>query len=239
MARTRTASSRRPARIADEIKTELRCILHDLCELVRPIGHFYASPERPVGVPRHFVCFDRSAHHEVLGLRRTILSLTLPVESITELAALTAASVWHLKDRLNHFAKATGSATDSNAWANANINTQICGDIGNRKKHGHNQNFSGLNPRLADEVVFDTSKSGVVELYFDGATKHRELLVTNPVPIPFRVQVLDGANAVLGNVTDIIRVGFDHWLPLIDQLGILSGTQRDDMALRDVLFPRS
>ncbi len=66
-----------------------------------------------------------------------------------------------------------------------------------------------------------------------------ELLVTDPVPIPFRVNVVDPAGMVLGNATDIIRNGFDHWLPLIDKLGVLSGKGKDDLALPRSLCPRS
>src|SRR5438105_2875907 len=101
--------------------------------------------------------------------------MTFPVESLTERVAHLAAAVWHLKDRLNHYAKATGSTADSTAWANGNRNTLICGDIGNHKKHGHNQNFSGLSPRLAGEVTFDTSRSGMIEYFCDGATNFQEL----------------------------------------------------------------
>ena len=184
MSGSRKAGKRSPERIGGEIKTELRNILHNLCELLRPINRFYTSLDRPVGVPRHYVCFDSTPHREVTGLRTNILKMGFPVESITDRVALLAASVWHLKDRLNHYAKATKSGADADAWANSDCNLQICGDIGNHKKHGHNQNHSGVNPRLVHEVVFDTSLSGLLEFYYDGATKQRELLVSNPVPIP-------------------------------------------------------
>jgi hypothetical protein len=142
-----------------------------------------------------------------------------------------------LKDRLNHYAKATGSAINADAWANGNYYLQICGDIGNLKKHGHNQNFSGANPKAVPEITFDTSRSGALEFYCDGATKQRELLVSDTSPIPYRVDVVDGAGNFLGSAADIIRTGFDHWLPVIWQLGILAGADREDENLRDVLFP--
>jgi len=237
MSGSRKPGKRSPESIAGEIKTEIRNILHNLCELLRPLNQFYTSPQRPPGVPRHFVCFDRSTHREVMGLRSRMLRLTIPIESMSDRVALTAAAVWHLKDRLNHYAKATDSEADSTAWANSNRNTQLCGDIGNHKKHGHNQNFSGRSPKIADGVELDVSQSGVIELYYNGATKLRELLVSEPSPIPFRINVVDSTNAVIGNSTDIIRDGFDHWLPLIDQLGILAGGGKDDVTLREVLFP--
>lgn len=237
MSGSRKSGKRSPEHIGGEIKAEIRNILHNLCELLRPLNHFYTSPDRPIGVPRHFVCFDRSVHHEVTGLRTNMLKLTMPIEPLAERAALTAAAVWHLKDRLNHYAKATGSEADTTAWANGNLNTRICGDLGNHKKHGHNQNHSGLSPMLADGVELDLSKSGLIEMYYNGATKAQELLVSNLTPIPFRIDVVDPKEVVLGNSTDIIRDGFDHWLPLIDQLGILAGSGNDDLALRDVLFP--
>jgi hypothetical protein len=184
MSGSRKTGKRSPERIGKEIKTELRNILHNLCELLRPINRFYTSPDRPVDIPRHFVCFDSTPHREVTGLRTNILKTSFPVETITDRVSLLAASVWHLKDRLNHYAKATKA--DADAWANSDRNCQICGDIGNHKKHGHNQNHSGVNPQLVPEIVFDTSRSGLLEIYYDGATKHGELLVSNAVPIPYR-----------------------------------------------------
>jgi hypothetical protein len=56
------------------------------------------------------------------------------------------------------------------------------------------------------------------------------------VPIPYRVDVADGAGNVIGNAATIIRTGFDHWLPLIQRLGVLAGDGWEDSALRDVLF---
>jgi hypothetical protein len=194
----RKTNKRSPERVGAEIKTELRNILHNFCELVRPINRFYISPDRPVGVPRHFVCFDSAPHQEVMGLRINSLQMSFPVETISDRVALLAASVWHLKDRLNHYAKATKTAADSDVWANSNRNLQICGDICNLKKRGHNQNHSGVNPRLVPETVFDTSRSGLLEFYYNGATKQRELLVSNPVPIPYRVDAPMAPARLLG-----------------------------------------
>jgi hypothetical protein len=234
---SRKAGKRSPDKIGAEIKTELRTILHNLCELIRPINRFWTSPDRPVNVPRHFVCFDTTLHHEVMGLRTNILKMSFPVETISDRVASLAASVWHLKDRLNHYAKATHSGADTEAWANSNRDLRICADIGNHKKHGHNQNVSGLNPKLVPEIVFDTSKNGLLEYYYNGATKHSELLVSKPVPIPYRVDIVDGAGKNIGDAASIIRTGFDHWLPLIQKLGILSASSREDAELRTILFP--
>lgn len=93
-----------------------------------------------------------------------------------------------------------------------------------------------MNPRLVPEIVFDTSRSGLLEFYYNGATKQRELLVSNPVPIPHRVDVADGTGTVIGDAATIIRAGFDYWLPLIRSLGVLAGAGHEDVALRDVLF---
>jgi len=237
MSTSRKSSKRSPEKIGREIKSELRSILHNLCELLRPIDRFSTSPDRPAGVPRHFVCFDNARHFDVTGLRKNILEMRFPVETITDRVALLAASVWHLKDRLNHYAKATNANVDSDAWANNSRNLQICGDIGNHKKHGHNQNRSGMSPQLVPEIIFDTSHSGLLEFYYNGATKQRELLVSNPVPIPYRVDIADGAGTVIGDAATIIRAGFNHWLPLIGQLGIVAGTGQEETSLRDILFP--
>lgn len=237
MASSRKSSKRSPTPIGSDIKTELRNILHNYCELVRPIDRFHTLPDRPVGRPRYFVCFDGAPHHAPHGLQIQSHEIRLPVESFLDRAALLAASVWHLKDRLNHYAKTTRVPVDPDAWAHANVYLRICGDIGNLKKHGHHQNFSGINPRLVSDITFDTSRSGKLELCYDGATKSRELLVSETVPIPFRVDLVDGSGNFLGTATDVIRTAFDHWLPLIWQLRLVASDDREDIALREVLFP--
>lgn len=236
MSGSRKGSKRSPQRIAGEIARELRHILNVLCELLRPINRFDESPQRPVGVPRYFVSFDTKPHQDVTGLKRKIRQLSFPVEAISEQAALLAASVWHLKDRLHHYAKATKSPADSTAWANSSRDLLICGDIGNLKKHGHSPNWSGVNPRIVPEIIFDTSRNGLLELHYNGATKHAELLVTEPVPIPYRVDIADATGAVIGDAGTIIQAGFNHWLPLIRELGVLDGDGAEETALRNVLF---
>ena len=171
------------------------------------------------------------------GKRVSVLELRFPVETITDRVALLAASVWHLKDRLKKYAKVTKRHSDIEVWANGDRHLQICGDIGNQKKHGGNDNVSGLDPRVVAEVVFDTSRSGLLEFYYDGATNQRELLVSDAMPIPYRVDIADGMGAVIGDAATVIRAGFDHWLPLIDRLGVLAGEGPDDDALLRVLFP--
>lgn len=237
MSALRKAGKRSADDIADELRTELRTILHNLSELERPINRFEIATDRPLGVPRHFVCFDNTPHRQIIGLRLSVKEMCFPVEAITDRVALLSATVWHLKDRLHHYAKLSTFAADVERWANSSRDLQICGDIGNHKKHGHNRNGSGIKPQLIPEVIFDTSHSGVVEFFYDGATKHRELLVTDPLPLRFRVDVADGDRTVIGDAVAIIRVGFGHWLPLIRQLGVLDGSGREEMALRQELFP--
>lgn len=239
MAGQRNGAKQSPMRIAGEIRTELHTILRGLCELMRPLHQFYTSPDRPVGVPRHFVTFDRSIHSGGTGLRIGALKVVLPVPSITERVGSLAVSIWHLKDRLNKYAKATGKKIDLDEWARREVNLLICADLTNYKKHAGNENQSRLNPRLNDVVEFDTSRSGCLEQCYNGAMKTGELLVTNKEPIPFWVNVLDGDSNVIGNAADILRSAFDHWLPVIDQLGVLDGAGREDEELRKVLFPRT
>ena len=89
-------------------------------------------------------------------------------------------------------------------------------------------------------VKFDTSKNGVVEFYYDGASKEKELLVTNPVPIPYVVEILlSNGTAALGDAVDIISQAFFGWLPLIQRLGVLAGSDRESEHLREILFPSS
>ena len=110
----------------------------------------------------------------------------------------------------------------------------ICADLANKKKHGGSENRSKLNPELG-QVRFDTSQSGAVELFCDGATNDKELIVSNTTPIPFVVEMkLDGEASISDAVEVLIRA-VQHWMPLINNLGILAGDDRVATTLRDRL----
>ena len=97
-----------------------------------------------------------------------------------------------------------------------------------------NENRSQLDPHVG-LVSFDTSKSGAIEMYYDGAMKDKELIVTNPMAIPYSVEILAHDDSVIGDAREIINDGFKDWLPAIRQLGILSASDRETEALRSIL----
>jgi len=61
--------------------------------------------------------------------------------------------------------------------------------------------------------------------------------VTNPVPIPFRVDILVGdGESGKGNAVAFIYNAFQEWVPLIRELGILDADDPECNALRSRLF---
>lgn len=224
--------------VATEIRGELRSILRQHNDLCKPLERFGEVESRPHDVPRYYVLFDQNPRLVVSGLRLGGSGeLSLPDERITDRVFEFAKSVWHLKDRLKLWAEAQFLSFNVEAKAAKCQPLLICADLANWKKHGENKNRSRFDPRI-EIVTFDTSRSGGIELYFDGATKHRELLVTHPVPIPYRVDVIaNGGNSHLGNGVDLIDKAFSEWLPMIQTLGVLSATDRESNYLRQRLFP--
>jgi hypothetical protein len=223
--------------VLTEIRAELRSIIRQRDELGNPLDAFGEVVDSPLGEPRFYVLFDGKPRKKVRGLKARMPSITMPDERISDQIFEFAKSVWQLKDRLKLWVTAHGLAIDIEAEARKCLNLLITADLANWKKHGENKNRSGLSPRLA-EVRFDTSKNGVVELYYDGASKEKELLVSVPKPIPYYVDVVadDGRN-VVGNAVEIISAAFEHWLSVIRKIGILNGADRETEHLNRMLFP--
>ena|ERR1700722_14820024 len=224
--------------IAVGIRIELRSILRQTTDLRRPLTSFGQVDSRPEGQPRYYVMFDNNPRLVISGLRLGGLGqLSLPNERIIDSVYECAKSLWHLKDRLHQWAKATGSAVDIEAEAIKSHQLLVCADLANWKKHGVKQNRSGVSPSI-ELVTFDTHLSGGVELYTDGATKHQEVLVEKTVAIPYRVEVAgnNGANQ-LGNAIDIFERAFQDWLPTIRGMGVLAHSDPESEYLRRTLFP--
>ena len=160
---------------------------------------------------------------------------TAPDERIYDRVLEFAKAVWHLKDRLHQYAKATNQHADVDHVAKQSNDLLVCADLANKKKHGRNENRSQLDPHLG-LVSFDTSNNGAIEMYYDGAMKDKELIVAKPVPIPYSVDVLDQDDSVIGDARIIINRGFSAWLPLIRQLNVLSADDPETKALRTILF---
>ena len=232
MTTTRRVAKKGPDKIATEIWGELRGILRLMEDLRAPLHHFEPLVPPPMDRPGYYVMFDQRPRRLMNGKRLGgIGKLSLPDERISSQALELAKAVWHLKDRLHQFAKATGVHIDVEAHATESPELLICADLANWKKHGANKNRSTLSPRLGT-VAFDTSGSGPVEFFYDGATKQKELLVTNPTPISFTVAISVDGDVEIGDAVEVICRGFRHWLPLIETLGVLAGDDREAERLR-------
>lgn len=235
--------------IAHGIHTELRSIRRQWDDLRKPLGKFEPLEWKPPGEPRYYVTFDLNERRRIKGLKLRSGTLVFPDERILDGFLRLAESVWHLKDRLRQWAKTKGATVDIEGTIKRSKALQVCADLANQKKHGRNENRSGLDPQLgvltdsgeADGeglVRFDTSKSGVLEWFYDGPTNRKELLVTDPVPIPYQVEVLvDDGKPTLGDAVELIHRAFCDWLPLIKELGILASDDRESQALLDLLSP--
>lgn len=223
------------ADIAREIRAELRCILRARRDLYTPLERFEPINDLD-GTTRYYVLFDMNRRIRFQGLKFPELSrYTAPDERIYDRILEFAKAVWHLKDRLNQYARASNLQIDVDQVVKQSRDLLVCADLANKKKHGRNENRSQLDPRLG-LVSFDTSKSGAIEMYYDAAMKDKELIVANPVPILYSVDILDHNEAAIGDARVIINRGFNAWLPLIRQLHILSADDSESKALRSILF---
>jgi len=223
--------------IAGQIRQELRGVLRLWKDLRTPIERFEPFRATPGDPYRYYVQFDVRPRRRIKGLQIGLKSLSVPDERIQDQVLEFAKAVWQLKDRLRQWAKAVGARSDVEVTAKKNTSLLVCSDLANLKKHGRCENRSGLNPHLGT-VRFDTSESGMVEFFYDGATKEKELIVSRPVPIPFRVDVKthDGSD-VLGDAVEIIADAFKAWLPVIEELGVLSADDPETRRLRELLRP--
>ncbi len=237
--RQKHAPANAPSRkdVLDGIRVELRSILRQRDCLRRPLQMFLPVANRTEGEPRYCVVFDNRSRRRIEGLRIRVKTIQLPDEKIHDDILNFAQSVWHFKDRLKQWTKIQNTATNIEELANRSIHLLVCADLANQKKHGGMGNRSGLLPEL-DLVTFDTSRSGMIEFFYDGTNREKELLVANSVPIPYTVDILtERATKSLGNATDYICKAFAYWVPIIQQLGITS----EDSGSRELveLFCRS
>ncbi len=237
MRSSRTRGRPAPHKTAAEIRSELRSILRARRDLYSPIERFEPTTDSD-GKTRYYVLFDMHRRLRIEGLKLGGLNeLKLPDEGIQDRVLEFAKAVWHLKDRLHQFARATNQAVDLDAVADRSMELLICADLANKKKHGRTGNRSKVSPVL-DSVRFDTSRCGAIEFYYDGAMKYKELIVSNLAPIPFTVAILqEGTAAVLGDSLVTINQALCNWLPVIQQLGALSNEDPETAALKGILFP--
>jgi hypothetical protein len=205
--------------LADAIKEELRSIIRQWDKLHKPLRCSEKVSPFSEGSPRYRIEGAQS------------------FEELEELILRFAGSVWHLKDRLNQWVKikelkeiaANGEQKEISIeqMAKESQNLLLCADLYNMKKHGK----FGRNPKttfspILNGVSFDTTKSNVIGICYDGASKMGDILATNPELVPYRVEILSGDHKRrFGNAVVVITRGFGYWIPLLRQLGIL----RDDL----------
>ena len=236
----RNSKTKSGSRIATEIRGELRSIVGQYRHLRTPLHRFETDLNRPSDAPQHYVMFSMSRRRKIQGVRTRVPYLELPDEKICDAVFQFAESVWHLKDRLRRYGKATGRPVNVERLASESRALLVCADLANLKKHGANENRSGLNPRLG-LVRFDTSKSGTVEFWYNGAAKQKELIVSNRTPISFNVNIVTNEGSVpVGDAVTIIHDAFGEWLAVIHELGLLEGADRETVYLKNqlkALFP--
>lgn len=246
MSKIRSASPLTVEHVGYELRSEIRRVLRKHAVLTNPLQMFRQIDGRPEGAPTYQVCFD------ILppvpsgdGLRIRTRKMTQPDERVEDAVYDLARAVWHFKDWLGHWARLNGSRWDvAENHAKGCRELSVAADLINTKKHGTTskggvQNRSGLYPYI-NEVHFDTSTSGVIEVWYRGDLKETTLLVTDPNPIPFRVPIWQGDGSwhrlndrqeddgeCIGDAAAVLMRGFIHWLPLIKSLGVLDDYERN------------
>ncbi len=205
--------------IADEIKLELRSIIRQRNSLLVPIIPSQVINGVPDGQPKYRAVFDRMPLQPITGLKIKATIITLFDEKIIDDVLHYAQSVWHLKDRLNLWVKLKNIGYNIEEAVQNNMNLMICADLANRKKHGRSENRSGFAPKLNEKIEFDTSKNGLIEFYCDWNRMEKELIVSNPTPIPFRAEILKDDNTVFSdNAVIYITQAFLYWLEILEKM---------------------
>ena len=235
MSKAQTTSVSRRDRLAADIRSELRGILRQLDDLRQPLSRFERLPHPKDGQPEYYVHFDDRPRRQITGLRFRSNNVALPDERIGNMFLSAAEALWHLKDRIHQWCKLTCVQSNVEAHAKQSPELLVCADLANWKKHGRHGNRSGKEPRLG-LVEFDTSQSGIIELFYEGATKEKELLVSDPTPLPFAASVLSrGQESEIGDAMAILLAALDHWKPLIVKVGLLDEDDRESSALRKMM----
>lgn len=214
---------------------ELRGVARLLIEVNSPITHF-VSVARPHGRPGLWVGFDTSPPFNIDGLRVRVKILDVPEDRTLARGYELAKAIWHLKDWIKTCAPLFGHAPQEvEAHAAALPEMLVCADLANFKKHGGPLKSPRCDwePRLGPEVVFDLSKSGLIEMYYDGARKRTALYVSESQPIPTYLPVLvnDGSACLRDDFGRIARNCVIHWNQLIQAWKLLDPQHPEALAI--------
>jgi hypothetical protein len=211
-----------PAQVADGVQVELRGILRRWQLLRRPFDQFVQVEGLPEDHPRW-----------------RLVSFT-SYEAVQDEVLAFAGGVWQLKDRLKKWVdvKRLSLSISIEKWAETNRPLLVCADLINAKKHGGPGNRSGYAPFLSG-VHLILAHAGVLGMRYDGVNLLDEFLVTNPVPVPWRVEVwTSDGKGTLGDAVELIGRAFASWVPVIRTLKVLGSdvrSRRLDAQCEDVL----
>ena len=73
------------------------------------------------------------------------------------------------------------------------------------------------------------------------------LLVTEPTPIPFRIEIYEGNGRgelksdpplpehKVGNAANVLWTGFRHWIPLLKEFKVLANEDPESVALTNII----
>ena len=221
--------------LCQEIIREVRAIFRLRDDLRSPITSFTKFERRDGNGPSFYIDFDSRPHMLITGLQIGMKLFALPDERIQDLTLEACKAVWHLKDRLKMMATANGSGIDVETLAAKSDSLLLCADLANRKKHGENKNRSTKDPRCG-LVKFHFADCGVIELYYDGATGHKEVIVERPVPIHFHVTIASGDDTELyEDAVTLIEDALRAWTPTIYSLNFLEADDRSASHIRSLL----
>ncbi len=221
---------------------EVRSAIRQIEEARSPIVDFQEASKSSSDAPRFYIADAPGPRRMVQGLRVGVKILTIPDERREDLLYQAVGTVWQLKDHLSAYLHAPGTSP-SKAEANRTVNAvvddsmplKLCADLFNLKKHGENRNRSGLDPEIG-EIAYNLDQSGVVEIYYDGLTKQKELLVSNPAPITVVADIRSRATKEkVGYITEVIVQAFQAWVPLVRTSGALATADGETKAVSSAI----
>lgn len=216
-----------------EIRAELRSIVRQWDELRQPFTRYTEIKGIPQGQPRWRL--DQAKTHEATH------------DDLYRFAG----SVWQLKDRLKDWAKVAGIRfskpgphgtqipTDIEGIAKESTPLLLCADLFNFKKHGELSSprtpyrpiFSGLgwaNPKGHEAQA----------LRIDGATKQHEFLYHEPVPRPWRCEIISAKQDWnFGHAVVVIALAMQPWIHVLMQSDILK--PRSDREVAHIIEGRN
>jgi hypothetical protein len=237
--RPKTPKRTIPGAIGEKLRIAIRSIIREWRQLGRPLPVDPITSERPKGAQEYRV---RGAES---------------YEELQEKVVHLAGRVWQLKDGLikwlamrPDFTIAVHCRQTSSVYVGTGgqyamrtveetarlcIEALLCADLYNTHKHYDDCNRSGYQPYLGG-VELDGRDVGLWGVYYDGARKIGDFTVANPVPVPYRIEVLSRNHPVtFGNALTVIGRAFAHWISLIRQMELLSPTSNVDKAILDDL----